>query len=128
MLVLFFEVDGISLKNLQKSFIFHLYNAYKLSRELPDSSAYEKYFDTNKKFVNFWNLSHSTILICPNKFVAKNPTHLLSFLQTSDYNHLLWKYVGKMLSNKPIYLNTHGLGISWLHVRLEWVPKYYHIH
>jgi hypothetical protein len=60
--------------------------------------------------------------------LAKNPTHLLSFLQTSDYNHLLWKYVGKMLSNKPIYLNTHGLGISWLHVRLEWVPKYYHIH
>lgn len=28
-------------------------------------------------------------------------------------------------TDKPLWLNTHGLGVPWLHVRLDSRPKYY---
>jgi hypothetical protein len=41
----------------------------------------------------------------------------------------LWQQVGKVmeqqLGRSPVWLNTAGAGVSWLHVRLDKTPKYY---
>jgi hypothetical protein len=66
-------------------------------------------------------------------------THLASFMRFSDHDHiiLLFKELGRSMkvvfrqlqeddqSNTPIWLSTSGLGVSWLHIRLDLTPKYY---
>jgi len=32
----------------------------------------------------------------------------------------------RRLSSRPVWLSTAGGGVSWLHVRLDDRPKYYH--
>ena len=43
--------------------------------------------------------------------------------------HALWSMVGtalyRRLSNEPVWLSTSGLGVYWLHIRLDARPKYY---
>ena len=40
-----------------------------------------------------------------------------------------WKLVGmrmqQAVSNEPVWLSTAGLGVSWLHLRIDSRPKYY---
>jgi hypothetical protein len=33
--------------------------------------------------------------------------------------------VARRLSSAPLWLSTSGLGVAWLHVRLDERPKYY---
>jgi hypothetical protein len=41
----------------------------------------------------------------------------------------LWRNVGETMqqriTDRPVWLNTAGGGVSWLHVRLDSWPKYY---
>ena len=41
----------------------------------------------------------------------------------------LWRAVGDALrtrlGSRPTWVSTSGLGVSWLHVRLDRLPKYY---
>jgi hypothetical protein len=43
--------------------------------------------------------------------------------------HDLWRVVGAtmegQLSAMPVWLSTAGMGVSWLHIRLDSRPKYY---
>jgi len=57
--------------------------------------------------------------------------HLAAFVhfaptETAD---ALWRQVGQTvlagLGDAPIWLSTSGLGIPWLHVRIDSRPKYY---
>lgn len=63
-------------------------------------------------------------------------THLASFLRgaPSEQVHTLWQRVGMELEARlvaqgardiPTWTSTSGLGVSWLHVRLDSRPKYY---
>jgi hypothetical protein len=73
---------------------------------------------------------------------STNPSHLLSYLRTAPMSelHELWKLVGEtwletMQSRKgqrrrdddddPVWLSTSGMGIAYLHFRLDRRPKYY---
>jgi len=43
----------------------------------------------------------------------------------------LWKHVAKLVKKllkvvDTVYINTHGLGVYYLHVRLDIIPKYYY--
>ena len=57
--------------------------------------------------------------------------HLASFMRhvPEEQKHNLWQKVGevmqKNLSDAPIWLNTAGGGVPWLHIRLDSRPKYY---
>jgi hypothetical protein len=43
--------------------------------------------------------------------------------------HELWQAVGAAmaarLDARPVWLSTAGMGVSWLHIRLDSRPKYY---
>lgn len=66
----------------------------------------------------------------PSGFNA-NYAHLAVFTLTAPdavWNQL-WAQVattlGRVLSQGPVYLSTHGTGVYWLHIRFDPKPKYY---
>ncbi|MFT6130708.1 MAG: hypothetical protein ACJATN_002439 [Neolewinella sp.] len=89
-----------------------------------------------KRISIFPNLSGEALLVVPNQpeDISFNGRDLISFLQTAptDLIHDLWKSIGQetakaIAADAPFqYLSTHGLGVLWLHIRLEEQPKYYH--
>lgn len=80
----------------------------------------------------FPNLGGDAIMILPGPVDDDSAySHLLSFLKTAPAQqlHSFWQLVGacvlQRLGDKPLWLNTAGGGVSWLHVRLDDRPKYY---
>ncbi|MEL7448175.1 MAG: hypothetical protein AAFN78_03145, partial [Pseudomonadota bacterium] len=57
--------------------------------------------------------------------------HLADFLRTADASqvHAFWQAVGEAVAEKigdeTLWLSTSGLGVYWLHARLDRRPKYY---
>ncbi|MCU0447112.1 MAG: hypothetical protein MUE85_19630 [Microscillaceae bacterium] len=68
---------------------------------------------------------------CPRS-EQQNYTHLARFVrQAPDYQrHQLWQTLALALEQRinaqPTWLSTAGLGVYWLHIRLDKIPKYYH--
>jgi len=84
----------------------------------------------------FHNLRKDSLLIVPNKNEVsdQNFVTLRKFLQTAPKSLIkkFWKTVGETMidqiskNSDYCYLSTHGLGVLWLHVRVDQRPKYYH--
>ena len=57
--------------------------------------------------------------------------HLASFVRRASDEQVdaFWQLVGQTMSphvgEKPVWLSTAGMGVAWLHVRLDQRPKYY---
>lgn len=98
----------------------------------PNTRAYRSYFN-KEPVVDFPNLGKNATLVVPCP-VDKDDcyTHLGRFTTSAPENQqlALWKRVGELgleqLSEKRIWISTHGLGVYWLHIRLDTYPKYYH--
>lgn len=66
----------------------------------------------------------------PNK--GLNFSHLGTFYKHASKGDIkaLWREVAKqiekeMKTHDALYVSTHGSGVSWLHVRISSIPKYY---
>lgn len=81
--------------------------------------------------VSFLNLGKNGMMVAPVPDRSFDGGSLASFLKSASDERVqaLWQLVGKeissKISNSPIWLSTAGLGVSWLHVRLDARPKYY---
>lgn len=96
----------------------------------------------------FHNLRRDAVLVVPNPRSGREFSdppqyyaHLAAFVRGAPPEQIaaLWRAVGatmlnelheatKLLPqgvNKKLWLSTSGLGVSWLHVRVDSVPKYY---
>ena len=78
------------------------------------------------------NLGGDALMILPSPVNDESSySHLLAFLRTAPdiQRHKFWKIVGESTINrvsaKPVWLNTAGGGVAWLHARLDDRPKYY---
>lgn len=78
------------------------------------------------------NLGRTADLVVPRQLTDPHAyVHLKVFLQRAPAAqlHALWHCVAvtarQRLSDRPLWISTAGGGVSWLHVRLERVPKYY---
>ena len=85
--------------------------------------------------LTFPNLGHDALLIVPVQEGALAAySHLADFTRQAPLaqNHALWQRVGyimaQQIGDEPIWLNTAGGGVLWLHVRLDGYPKYYRFH
>jgi hypothetical protein len=82
--------------------------------------------------VTFATLGGDALLVAP---APQGPpaayAHLAAFARQApmEQQHALWRAVGaaaaQRLSSAPLWLSTSGLGVAWLHVRLDERPKYY---
>ncbi len=101
----------------------------------PDRLAFADQFeslDVHRQVVVFPNLGKDAVLVVPRLVgVASAYAHLALFMRNapSPQQHELWRTVGAAmqarLGSTPVWLSTAGMGVSWLHVRLDDRPKYY---
>lgn len=101
----------------------------------PEFEAFAEHFEessTDELAGAFTNLGKDALLIVPNQLT--NPTnysHLAAFLRTApaEQIHAIWQLVGKSMADQiddtPRWLSTAGMGVAWLHVRIDTKPKYY---
>ncbi len=126
------ETPAVTAATVSRPFEFVVLHSHGLARK-PDPEAFAKYFrETSAQVATFSNLGGDAILVAPCPITDQSIYgHLASFVRLAprDQRHALWQAVGaamaQRLSPQPVWLNTAGAGVPWLHVRLDDRPKYY---
>lgn len=97
--------------------------------------------------ISFSSLNGDSLLVVPSPPISvehfnnnndryQMMTHLASYLRESSFDHVcsFLRTVGERFterlttgvdSGSKLWLSTSGLGVSWLHVRIDTIPKYY---
>ncbi len=127
------ETPPVTTATTAQPFEFVLIDSPEISLD-PDPTAFAEHFENTRpgEVVEFPNLGGDAILIapCPDESPS-DYGHLAAYLRNSPVpqRHLLWEMVGasmrRRINSKPVWLNTAGGGVAWLHVRLDDRPKYY---
>ncbi|MEM7233748.1 MAG: hypothetical protein AAF517_16350, partial [Planctomycetota bacterium] len=129
----FWETPPITRETVERDFEFVVIESSSLAAIHPNPSAFKEHFtpDATKLGVaSFWNLGRDSLLVAPTPSDPDSDFgHLASFLRAAEeeQTHALWRAVGEAvesrLSAKPVWVSTAGLGVDWLHVRLDSRPK-----
>ncbi len=132
---IFWESPAINVHTMGTKYEFVAVESKQLASVEPDSTAFIEHFNTattDKNIIAFKNLSGDAKLIVPCPICSVDSyTHLVKFLrhapdyQCHEFFQKVAKEVGNRLDDSPLWLNTSGLGMSWLHARLDSYPKYY---
>ena len=131
----FWETPPITIVNATQPFEYVVINSPQLAQRRPNLSAFAAHFAPDESVVTFDNLGKDARLIvpCPQADPSAYP-HLAAFLRLGPaaQQRQFWRCVGthiaQCLGPQPTWLSTSGLGVSWLHVRLDSQPKYYCYH
>ncbi len=130
----FWETPPITKSTVHNSFEFILADSPKLATVSTNPNSFKQYFKSARaeEVITFLNLGKDALLVVPLPTGEIYPyPHLASFVREAPTSqvHSLWQTVGKAiaqnLQEKPIWVSTSGLGVYWLHVRLDSYPKYY---
>jgi hypothetical protein len=128
----FFETPPLTTATLDRAFEFVLIDAPALARVSADSHAFREKLDPREQVATFRNLGGDALLVAPcDHGAGTDHAHLASFLRTADAKqiHALWKATAFALEAEcgaaPRWLSSSGLGVPWLHLRIDVRPKYY---
>ncbi len=127
------ECRGITQERLDQPFECVILEDRSLHRT-PDISPFASHLkQCQTQVAVFDNLGGDATLVVPTKATDANAYgHLASFVRLAPKSQQdeLWQKIGENLLRKvkasPVWLNTAGAGVSWLHVRFDSRPKYYH--
>ena len=82
--------------------------------------------------ISFPNLGGDAQLVVPTPLNdPSHYAHLASFVRNAPADQVrnFWKTTAivyeQEIGEKTVWLSTAGLGVSWLHVRIDSRPKYY---
>jgi hypothetical protein len=127
------ETPPVTAATAGRPFEFVLLDSPGLAQR-PDPEAFAEHFApaAGREVIVFPNLGGDAILVVPCP-VASAPVyrHLAAFVRGAPESQkdALWALVGETMRQRvgpsPVWLNTAGAGVSWLHVRLDDRPKYY---
>jgi len=130
------ETPPITEARADRPFEFVLLDAPRIERT-PDTRAFAEQFQSargGERVIAFPNLGNDAVLVVPlptDQRLAADYVHLAAFVRRApaEQVHELWRVVGAAmearLGDKPVWLSTAGMGVAWLHVRLDSRPKYY---
>lgn len=133
----FWETPPAALGDEDQPFEFVLTSAPGLARVQPDSAPFQRQFakQTGAEVLAFPNLGGDALLIVPAPIAAPACyTHLAAFLRQAPATQIaaFWRTAALALTQRlsavapaPVWLSTAGMGVSWLHLRLDSRPKYY---
>ncbi len=131
----FWENPPLTKSNLKQAYEFVLVNSPQLSNVSADLKPFLAQFKSKKSRQNviaFENLGKDAELIVPCPIVTESHyAHFATFVRNApkDQIHELFIVLANSLEikigNKPTWVSTSGLGVYWLHVRLDTRPKYY---
>ncbi|MEM8906435.1 MAG: hypothetical protein AAGD05_01210 [Bacteroidota bacterium] len=128
----FWEHPPITKLDMDQEYAFVLIQSNALQHVEAEINAFQSYFDTDKEVVAFPNLRGDAQLVVPTP--TNDPkiyAHLTKFARHASPNQIdaFWRQVGLTYSNaidrSKKWLSTAGLGVYWLHVRIDSRPKYY---
>lgn len=115
----------------RQPFEFVLLNCEMLERSV-DTRAFSDYFSAQDSIVAFDNIGGDAELVVPCPVGREHHYgHLAAFIREAPETqvHQLWQTVARSMRNRlsdtPVWLSTAGMGVAWLHVRLDSRPKYY---
>jgi hypothetical protein len=130
----FWETPPVTKQRLDRSFEFVVIESGSLARLRPDPSPFASHFSSRRaeEVLAFPNLGGDAILVVPVPLADEACyTHLAQFLRTAPASQVdaFWRSTGVAMENRvssaPTWLSTAGMGVSWLHLRLDSRPKYY---
>lgn len=131
----FWETPPVTLSTLRRPFEFVVVEGGALARLQPDPQPFSRHFAARPcpEVLNFPNLGGDATLIVPAPVSPDHScyTHLGNFLRAAPAGQVdrFWQVVGETMqqrvSESPLWLSTAGMGVSWLHLRLDSRPKYY---
>lgn len=140
---MFFETKGVTLqKSESEPFMFVLIDAPSLhdfGSNGGDSFAFAEHFREpgDSAGVAFDNLGRDARLIAPRPprgACGSSHAHLAKFVREAPEEDIrdtlimvAQEYMKRLraASPHPVWLSTSGLGVAWLHFRLDSSPKYY---
>jgi len=128
----FWETPPVSRATAAQPFEFVLVDSPGLAGMAPEPGAFERHFAPAQAVATFANLGGDALLLAPAPQAPPGAyAHLAAFARQApaSQQHALWHAVGDAvaarLCSEPLWLSTSGLGVAWLHVRLDERPKYY---
>lgn len=108
----------------------------ELSRIRADPEPFARHFvrPEGPPIRSFANIGRDALLVVP--FPQGPPAayaHIATFMREGDPAQVdaLWRRTGRVLAGRlkrergPVWVSTSGLGVSWLHIRLDRRPKYF---
>lgn len=126
------ECPPVTTQSSARSFECVFVSSPLLDEMPPDPEPFAEYFHPECSFVTFESLGRDALLVAPCPAAqGGNFAHLARFIASATDAQIsaLWRGVGEALDGRidsdPTWLSTAGLGVSWLHVRLDTRPKYY---
>jgi len=131
----FWETPPVTAAQLHRAFEFVCVDGPALARLTPDPTPFEGPFTSHpapEGVATFSNLGGDALLVAPLPLAAAPAyPHLAAFARQGppDQQHALWQAVAEaleqQLGDRPVWVSTSGLGVSWVHIRLDSSPKYY---
>jgi uncharacterized protein DUF6940 len=130
----FWETPPVTSRTLERDFEVALVDAPPLARIAADPFAFAEHFSSSgtADVISFPNLGRDAVLVVPCPRVAPQTyAHLATFLRGAPESQLdaffraLAIAVEGRVGPAPMWVSTAGLGVSWLHLRLDSRPKYY---
>lgn len=131
----FWETPPVTTSTASRPFEFVLVESTVLSQVQPEPDAFRNQFasaDPADTILTFPNLGGDALLVVPRPLAPPFAyAHLATFVRRAPeaQKHALWKAVGdamkRRIGERPLWLSTAGLGVYWLHLRLDSRPKYY---
>ena len=129
-----FETPVLTANTIDKPFEFVLIDAPGLRHRTTDAYSFAQHFSSEKLIVKFKSLGADATLIAPSPKTPINSDqdcyqHLANFVRSAPAKQIdaLWEVAGQSLQSNigPLWFNTEGSGVAWLHIRLDTRPKYY---
>lgn len=132
---MFWEAPPITRASANQSYEFVMVDSPALATVMPDASAFASAFraaSDDENVVTFENLGGDALLVAPCPIAPAHVyPHLTAFVrgapeaQRHDLFISLAKALGQNIGDQPLWVSTSGLGVYWLHIRLDSRPKYY---
>lgn len=127
----FWECAPTGRSHAETPFHFVVVDSPQVARLTPDEDTFRHLLRAPASC--FPNLSGDAMLVVPRAHVPSGAAHIASWCRTAprDEQRAFWAVVGQAMeawwdrTEAPVWLSTSGLGVSWLHVRLDRAPKYY---
>lgn len=130
-LAFFWECRAVNKERSQEPFEFVVVKSPTLARIKEDGSPFYTYFKNKKQAVTFANLRADAQLIVPTPNASECYAHIAEFVRKApvEQQDVFWRLAGNVfyqqLDGRKRWWSTSGLGVHWLHIRMDTIPKYY---
>ena len=130
----FWELPPLTTETIGHGAEFVVIESASLARLRSDPIPFQSHFSAQagSDVIEFPNLGGDALLFVPAPIGSVDSyPHLAAFLRTAPRSQIisLWRVTAQAvlenLGSAPRWLSTAGLGVSWLHLRLDTRPKYY---